>query len=97
VVIGNGNVALDVARILAKTGRSSPARTSSVMRWRRCGRAKVDTITLLGRRGPHQIAMTPKELGELGELERARPDRRSGRPAAARATIHCSIPGSANR
>src|SRR3546814_8171747 len=28
---------------------------------------------ILGRRGPHQIAMTPKELGELGHLERARP------------------------
>src|SRR3546814_3172491 len=28
---------------------------------------------ILGRRGPHQIAMTPKELGELGHLERAGP------------------------
>jgi NADPH-dependent glutamate synthase beta subunit-like oxidoreductase len=28
---------------------------------------------LLGRRGPHQIMMTPKELGELGELQRASP------------------------
>ena len=28
---------------------------------------------ILGRRGPHQIMMTPKELGELGELERAAP------------------------
>jgi ferredoxin--NADP+ reductase len=32
-VIGNGNVALDVARILAKTGPSSPAPTSSAGRW----------------------------------------------------------------
>ena len=28
---------------------------------------------MLGRRGPHQIAMTPKELGELGHLEDAVP------------------------
>src|SRR5262249_39702061 len=31
------------------------------------------TVTILGRRGPHQIAMTPKELGELGHLEAAVP------------------------
>ena len=31
----------------------------------------IRTITILGRRGPHQIAMTPKELGELGHLEAA--------------------------
>src|SRR3546814_11281282 len=33
----------------------------------------VRRITILGRRGPHQIAMTPKELGELGHLKRAVP------------------------
>ena len=33
----------------------------------------IRTITILGRRGPHQIAMTPKELGELGHLEEASP------------------------
>ena len=33
----------------------------------------IRTITILGRRGPHQIAMTPKELGELGHLEAASP------------------------
>lgn len=73
VVIGNGNVALDVARILAK-GEAEFAGSDIV------GHAlatlktsAVDTITLLGRRGPHQIAMTPKELGELGELARAAP------------------------
>jgi ferredoxin--NADP+ reductase len=30
-------------------------------------------VTIVGRRGPHQIAMTPKELGELGHLEAAAP------------------------
>ena len=35
--------------------------------------AKTEDVTILGRRGPHQIAMTPKELGELGHLERATP------------------------
>ena len=35
--------------------------------------SRVERIVILGRRGPHQIMMTPKELGELGELERAAP------------------------
>ncbi len=36
-------------------------------------RAALQTVTILGRRGPHQISMTPKELGELGHLEAATP------------------------
>ena len=72
-VIGNGNVALDVARILSKTraefagsdivGHALEAFEGSAIR----------EITLVGRRGPHQIAMTPKELGELGHLDAALP------------------------
>jgi hypothetical protein len=72
-VIGAGNVALDCARILSKTrhefegsdivGHALDALDKSAMR----------TVTILGRRGPHQIAMTPKELGELGHLEAAVP------------------------
>ncbi|MBA16056.1 MAG: pyridine nucleotide-disulfide oxidoreductase [Sphingomonas sp.] len=73
VVIGNGNVALDVARILAKAesefdGSDIVQHALTALR-----AAKIDTITILGRRGPHQIAMTPKELGELGNLSRATP------------------------
>ncbi len=73
-IIGNGNVALDVARILSKTrdefegsdivGHALDALEGSGIR----------TITIVGRRGPHQIAMTPKELGELGHLEAAEAD-----------------------
>jgi ferredoxin--NADP+ reductase len=72
-IIGNGNVALDCARILAKTraefegsdivGHALEALEASAIR----------TITILGRRGPHQIAMTPKELGELGHLDATLP------------------------
>jgi len=72
-VIGNGNVALDVARILAK----SPAEFagSDIVAHARDALAAsgVREIHILGRRGPHQIAMTPKELGELAHLERASP------------------------
>jgi ferredoxin--NADP+ reductase len=73
VVIGNGNVALDVARILAK--REDEFAGSDIVDHALVAlkAAQVDAITLLGRRGPHQIAMTPKELGELGQLARAAP------------------------
>lgn len=73
VVIGNGNVALDVARILAKTPEEFTGSDIVVHAREALAQSHIRHITLLGRRGPHQIAMTPKELGELGKLERAAP------------------------
>jgi NADPH-dependent glutamate synthase beta subunit-like oxidoreductase len=73
VVIGNGNVALDVARILAKTQAEFTGSDIVGHALAALETSSISTITLLGRRGPHQINMTPKELGELGELERAAP------------------------
>jgi len=72
-VIGNGNVALDVARILAKTPREFVGSDIVAHAFGALGNSMVRTIQILGRRGPHQIAMTPKELGELGHLEGAVP------------------------
>jgi NADPH-dependent glutamate synthase beta subunit-like oxidoreductase len=71
VIIGNGNVALDCARILAKSADEFEG--SDIVRhaYDRLSTAQPRSITLLGRRGPQQIAMTPKELGELGHLARA--------------------------
>lgn len=73
VVIGMGNVALDVARILSKTeaefaGSDIVSHALSALLG-----SGVQTVTIVGRRGPHQIMMTPKELGELMHLERASP------------------------
>ena len=73
VVIGNGNVALDVARILAKTRAEFAGADIVHHALDALEGSGIKRITLLGRRGPHQIAMTPKELGELGHLERAAP------------------------
>jgi adrenodoxin-NADP+ reductase len=73
VVIGNGNVALDVVRILAKTRGEFDGSDIVAHAIERLDSSRVNKITVLGRRGPHQIAMTPKELGELGHLERAAP------------------------
>jgi NADPH-dependent glutamate synthase beta subunit-like oxidoreductase len=73
VVVGNGNVALDVARILSKTPAEFAGSDIVAHAFEALGNSRVRTITILGRRGPHQIAMTPKELGELGHLEAAAP------------------------
>ncbi|MBB3764569.1 FAD-dependent oxidoreductase [Sphingomicrobium lutaoense] len=73
VIVGNGNVALDCARILAKTEEEFEG--SDIVRHalEALMASNIRTITILGRRGPHQIAMTPKELGELGHLDAAAP------------------------
>ena len=72
-VIGNGNVALDVARILAKTPAEFVGSDIVAPAFEALGNSAIRTIHVVGRRGPHQIAMTPKELGELGHLEAAAP------------------------
>jgi NADPH-dependent glutamate synthase beta subunit-like oxidoreductase len=72
-VIGNGNVALDVARILSKTRAEFAASDIACYALDALEGAAIRTVHVLGRRGPHQIAMTPKELGELGHLEAAVP------------------------
>jgi len=73
VVVGNGNVALDCARILSKTRHEFEGSDIVGHALDALDHSAIRTITLLGRRGPHQIAMTPKELGELGHLEAAVP------------------------
>jgi ferredoxin--NADP+ reductase len=72
-VIGNGNVALDVARILSKTRAEFAGSDIACYALDALEGAAIRTVHVLGRRGPHQIAMTPKELGELGHLEAAVP------------------------
>lgn len=72
-VIGNGNVALDVARILAKAPAEFVGSDIVSGAFEALGNGRIRRINIVGRRGPHQIAMTPKELGELGHLARARP------------------------
>jgi len=73
VVIGMGNVALDVARILSKS-RSEFAGSDIVSHaLDLLDTSRIKRIVVLGRRGPHQIMMTPKELGELSHLARAAP------------------------
>ena len=71
VVVGNGNVAIDVARMLvlnrdelATTDTADHALDAFLA-------ASVEEVVVLGRRGPAQAAFTNPELRELGELARA--------------------------
>ena len=73
VVVGAGNVALDCARILSKTRHEFEGSDIVGHALDALDHSAIRTITILGRRGPHQVAMTPKELGELGHLEDAVP------------------------
>ncbi|MEI7760814.1 MAG: FAD-dependent oxidoreductase [Thermoleophilia bacterium] len=68
VVIGNGNVAVDVARMLALTsGEISPTDTTDEAIAAILG-SGIEEIVILGRRGPVQAAFTTPELQELREL-----------------------------
>lgn len=73
VVIGMGNVALDVARILSKERREFDGSDIVSHALEALSASNIETVTIVGRRGPHQIMMTPKELGELMHLNRASP------------------------
>jgi ferredoxin/flavodoxin---NADP+ reductase len=68
VVVGNGNVALDVARMLALTaGELAPTDTTD-QAIEAIVSADIREIVVLGRRGPVQAAWTSTELQEMGEL-----------------------------
>jgi ferredoxin--NADP+ reductase len=72
-VVGAGNVALDCARILSKTRTEFEGSDIVGHALEALDASAIRNVTILGRRGPHQVAMTPKELGELGHLEAAVP------------------------
>ena len=69
VVVGVGNVALDVARMLLRSpeelaGADIP---TSVREHFSAGRARV--VSILGRRGPAYVKFTPQELAEIGSVD----------------------------
>jgi ferredoxin--NADP+ reductase len=68
-VIGIGNVAMDVTRILAKTTDALAETDLADHAMAALAQSQVETIHVLARRGPVQAACTTAELRELGELE----------------------------
>ncbi len=71
VVIGNGNVAVDVARMLALTPAELAPTDTTDAAIEAFNSAGLREIVMVGRRGPAQAAFTNPELLELGELEGA--------------------------
>jgi len=68
VVIGNGNVALDVARMLVLTPSELAPTDTADHALEVLARSTVREVVIVGRRGPAQAAFTNPELLELGEL-----------------------------
>src|SRR6266516_209592 len=68
VVIGNGNVALDVARMLALTPDELAPTDTTDPAIDAIGASTISDIVVVGRRGPAQASWTTQELKELGEL-----------------------------
>jgi ferredoxin--NADP+ reductase len=68
VVIGNGNVALDVARMLALTHEELAPTDATDASIAAIASSPIREIAVVGRRGPAQAAFTTPELQEMGEL-----------------------------
>jgi ferredoxin/flavodoxin---NADP+ reductase len=71
VVIGNGNVATDVARMLALTEEELRETDTADHAIEELAGNGIEEIVVLGRRGPAQAAFTNPELRELGEMKQA--------------------------
>ena len=68
VVVGNGNVAMDVARVLCKTPEELEKTDISQEALEALSESKIKEVHLYGRRGPLQASFTSKELREMGDL-----------------------------
>jgi ferredoxin--NADP+ reductase len=67
-VLGNGNVALDVARVLAKHAEDLLVTEIPENVHAGLEASQITDVHVFGRRGPAQVKFTPLELRELGEL-----------------------------
>ena len=68
VVIGNGNVALDVARMLALTPEELAPTDTTDPAIEAISSSSLKEVVIVGRRGPAQASWTTQELKEMGEL-----------------------------
>jgi ferredoxin/flavodoxin---NADP+ reductase len=68
VVVGNGNVALDVARMLALTPEELAPTDTTDPAIEAIGSSTIRELLIIGRRGPAQASWTTQELKEMGEL-----------------------------
>jgi ferredoxin--NADP+ reductase len=69
VVIGNGNVAADVTRMLTRSHRELERTDVADHALEALRASRIETVVVLGRRGPAQAAFTSSELRELGHMD----------------------------
>jgi ferredoxin--NADP+ reductase len=69
VVIGNGNVAADVTRMLTRSARELERTDVADHALEALRESRIEEVVVLGRRGPAQAAFTSSELRELGHLD----------------------------
>ena len=67
-IVGVGNVAVDVARILCRTSEELAKTDIADYALQALRESRIKEVTMLGRRGPAQAAFTNPELRELGQL-----------------------------
>jgi ferredoxin--NADP+ reductase len=72
-VVGNGNVAVDAARILLRTPAELEKTDVAAHALEALRNSQVREVFILGRRGPEQASFTPAELKELGKMQGADP------------------------
>jgi Pyridine nucleotide-disulphide oxidoreductase len=73
VIVGNGNVAIDVARVLGKGPEEMAGSDLSPQVGSWLAGQPLESIQIVGRRGASDAKFTEHELAELGSLQRARP------------------------
>ncbi len=68
-VVGNGNAAIDAARMLLRTPAELEKTDIAAHALEALRNSRVREVYILGRRGPEQASFTPPELKEFGEME----------------------------
>jgi len=72
-IIGNGNVAIDIIRVLAKTADEMEGSDLCLHSEENIRNNSIDDFYMIGRRGAAQAAFTPSEANELGQLSQCHP------------------------
>ena len=67
-VVGVGNVAMDVTRVLVRDVEDLASTDIAEYALEALRRSSVEEVVVLGRRGPVQAKFTPKEIREIGDL-----------------------------
>jgi ferredoxin--NADP+ reductase len=94
VVIGNGNVAIDVARMLALTAEELAPTDTTDEAIAALGGSGIREIVMLGRRGPAQAAFSPRDRARRARgSRRDRPGRPRARPCRAAAAWRTGVAG----